>query len=430
MGKQSDPQAAPSIILTATDRLISVNADGGMPVTVAHVILLGELAGRNIAVNGVIALGQNAFLGGVTGISDVALAGSVVIGQNAMTANIDTSVSGLAIANVAIGLDAMRNVSGGAGANVAIGAQVMANGVGGGGSNYSSNVVIGAQAAQQVTFLNGKPFDNNVIMGTRAARGISLVGGQSVLGCVIIGQGACENFPGNLNNNTIIGEQAAPQLAGDNNVAVGINAASIATTGANNVYMGNGGGWRAGSFNVVIGSGSAVTDGDANTILGARIAAITSTSNNVIIGNQAGVFSGLTNLNNQFLLDSTGQPLIYGRFDRGNVLLGGAVAAERAAIAAINPQNVLFLTNGARGGAGAITNGGFGYALAGELNWASPTGNFQLTGIYTVATLTAVGAGKRAFVTDALAPAFGAIVAGGGAVFTPVYSDGAAWLVG
>ena len=51
----------------------------------------------------------------------------------------------------------------------------------------------------------------------------------------------------------------------------------------------------------------------------------------------------------------------------------------------------------------------------------------------TVATLPVAGAslkGLRAFVTDALAPAFGATVAAGGAVYTPVYCDGAGWKVG
>lgn len=55
------------------------------------------------------------------------------------------------------------------------------------------------------------------------------------------------------------------------------------------------------------------------------------------------------------------------------------------------------------------------------------------TQIYTVATLPAAataGSGYRAFVSDATAPTFGATVAGGGAVATPVYSDGAAWKVG
>jgi len=52
---------------------------------------------------------------------------------------------------------------------------------------------------------------------------------------------------------------------------------------------------------------------------------------------------------------------------------------------------------------------------------------------YTVAALPAaatVGAGARAFVTDALTPVFGSAVTGGGAVGVPVYSDGSTWLVG
>lgn len=52
---------------------------------------------------------------------------------------------------------------------------------------------------------------------------------------------------------------------------------------------------------------------------------------------------------------------------------------------------------------------------------------------YTVATLPSAatsGAGARSFVTDALVPTFGATVAGGGAVATPVYSDGTNWKVG
>lgn len=52
---------------------------------------------------------------------------------------------------------------------------------------------------------------------------------------------------------------------------------------------------------------------------------------------------------------------------------------------------------------------------------------------YTVATLPSAatsGAGARTFATDALAPTFGATVAGGGAVFIPVYSDGTNWKVG
>jgi hypothetical protein len=52
---------------------------------------------------------------------------------------------------------------------------------------------------------------------------------------------------------------------------------------------------------------------------------------------------------------------------------------------------------------------------------------------YTVATLPSAvtsGKGARSFATDALAPAFGSAVVGGGAVAVPVYSDGTNWIVG
>ena len=52
---------------------------------------------------------------------------------------------------------------------------------------------------------------------------------------------------------------------------------------------------------------------------------------------------------------------------------------------------------------------------------------------YTVATLPSAvtsGKGARSFVTDALAPVFGATVATGGATAVPVYSDGTNWKVG
>jgi hypothetical protein len=54
-------------------------------------------------------------------------------------------------------------------------------------------------------------------------------------------------------------------------------------------------------------------------------------------------------------------------------------------------------------------------------------------GTYTVATLPSAatsGSGARAFVSDAKATTFASTVAGGGANFVPVYSDGANWKIG
>ena len=61
------------------------------------------------------------------------------------------------------------------------------------------------------------------------------------------------------------------------------------------------------------------------------------------------------------------------------------------------------------------------------------TGTALRLGTQTIAqlpTAATAGSGARATVSDALAPAFGATVAAGGAVVTPVYSDGTNWKVG
>lgn len=60
-------------------------------------------------------------------------------------------------------------------------------------------------------------------------------------------------------------------------------------------------------------------------------------------------------------------------------------------------------------------------------NVIPPTTNFTVATLPSAATS---GAGARTFVTNALTPTFGATVVGGGAVFTPVYSDGTNWKVG
>jgi hypothetical protein len=51
------------------------------------------------------------------------------------------------------------------------------------------------------------------------------------------------------------------------------------------------------------------------------------------------------------------------------------------------------------------------------------------TGGYTVATLPTGVTGARAYVTNALAPTYGANVAGGGAVTVPVFFNGSNWIV-
>ena len=66
---------------------------------------------------------------------------------------------------------------------------------------------------------------------------------------------------------------------------------------------------------------------------------------------------------------------------------------------------------------------------------ASPSGKLDVAGTiktlgYTVATLPTGVVGARAYVTNALAPTFGATVVTGGAVTIPVFYNGTNWIVG
>ena len=82
----------------------------------------------------------------------------------------------------------------------------------------------------------------------------------------------------------------------------------------------------------------------------------------------------------------------------------------------------------------SISGGGTYHLSATEYGNLLTTGQrdtlIMLQTNYTVATLPTGVAGQRAYVTDALAPAFGAAVVGGGAVGIPVYKDDTNWKVG
>ena len=97
-----------------------------------------------------------------------------------------------------------------------------------------------------------------------------------------------------------------------------------------------------------------------------------------------------------------------------NITIGGDLSSNTINIA----------SNGGTSGSQSITIGS-----------TVGTSTTTLNGIikqqtYLVANLPTGSAGARSFVTNALAPTFGAAVAGGGAVGVPVYHDGTSWKVG
>lgn len=125
-----------------------------------------------------------------------------------------------------------------------------------------------------------------------------------------------------------------------------------------------------------------------------------------------------------------------------NIYAGSAISAGTTLSAAnnINIGNGYRLVSPTKGAIGFFTDGVFTFEnsaatnsftiTAGAANLATFNGPVN-TLVTTVASLPTAGtAGRRAFVTNALAPTFGSAVVGGGAVNVPVYDTGAAWFVG
>jgi len=159
------------------------------------------------------------------------------------------------------------------------------------------------------------------------------------------------------------------------NMAIGYNAGYTNTTGSNNVF--------AGTY-----AGLSATTGN----------------NNVFIGNRCG-FTGTAT--------TTGSQLIY-------------IGSDSKGSAATNTNEIAIGYNAVGLGSNTTVIGNSSTTLTKTFGVIVGTN-------YTVATLPSAstsGVGARAFVTDALAPVFGATVVTGGAVATPVYSDSVNWKVG
>jgi hypothetical protein len=256
---------------------------------------------------------------------------------------------------------------------------------------------------------------------------------------------------------TGIGNTAAGNLSGvllstgSYNVIMGALALDAETTGSSNIAIG----YRALSAqngvggSVAIGhqAGLALLSGGQNTIVGyAGLDAETTGSNNVAVGFSAlsgqngatyntavGRSAGLllsTGSNNTILGGLAGDNLTTGA---SNIIIGASVDAQSAtASGQISIGNLIFGTAVATGTTASTGNVGIG--VVAPVNKLSVDGTIK-SKTYTVATLPAaatVGQGATAFVSDGSvvhASNSGTIVAGSGANFVPVYSDGTNWRI-
>ena len=155
-------------------------------------------------------------------------------------------------------------------------------------------------------------------------------------------------------------------------------------------------------------------------------------------------FSGaLTVSSGNFTISSAGGGIQATTQTTGSSTIGGASQTGTLTFGQSTVSQIVNISNGATASGSTKTiNIGTGGLAGSTTNIAigSTTGTSTTTvnGLlkqqtYTVATLPSAatsGTGARSFVTDALAPAFGATVVTGGAVAVPVYSDGTNWKVG
>ena len=285
-------------------------------------------------------------------------------------------------------------------------------------------------------------------------------------------------------DNTAVGVQALISLLdGTNNFAFGSAALANLDHGSRNTAVGKNSGLNltSGSDNVAIGAaalGTCVT-GSQNLAIGTQALTNCLTDQNAGIGNLAlfnmttgaectviGYGAGYQNISGHGFA-GVGYLALYGATGgyntgigyacgygmttgAGNVLVGAAISGGQTqvtsgsynvsigydtCVASATTDNQLCISNyiygtGMDGRGTTISAGKVGFGIKAPAVELEVAGRIKTQAVL-VANLPAAGnAGARSFVTDALGPVFGAIVAGAGAVKIPVYDDGTNWRVG
>lgn len=290
----------------------------------------------------------------------------------------------------------------------------------------STNIGIGASAGKALT--SG---GNNVFIGNTAGGGITLANNS-----VAIGNGAASSA--SLSSTIVaIGSFAAQYHLGNNTVAIGPNA-----------LQGVNGGTSIGAVNTAVGyqAGENVTSANTSVFLGAQAGQnVTSGGGQVFIGYLSGQNS-IASDKNTFVgyssgISVTGFQNTFMGYQSGTHVTSGAnnvIIGYNNAAATLNTGNTNILIgvnlDTSAGNTSNTINIGNVFLATGSgtpaTSQASVAGTFN-TLVTAVSGLPAAGTvGRRAFVTDALAPVFGSAVVGSGAVKVPVYDTGAAWFVG
>jgi hypothetical protein len=145
------------------------------------------------------------------------------------------------------------------------------------------------------------------------------------------------------------------------------------------------------------------------------------------------LLGGATNSSSYSTNNTTGAISLGGSSQTGAINLGRSTVThtfniDNGTLAALATRTINI---GVAGASSAITNTTIGTTgVQGSARSFTLFNGTIRQQTFTVAGLPTGVAGARSFVTDALAPAFGAAVAGGGSVGVPVYHDGTSWKVG
>lgn len=251
--------------------------------------------------------------------------------------------------------------------------------------------------------------------------------------CVFIGYGVGSKITEGIGA-TAVGHLALEfaTVAG-NNTGFGDSALRYTTTGSANTAMGyvvmdrN----TTGSQNVAIGQGCATYrgTGDRNVHIGVQANQLTDPGGT---GGQAGG-SDNVGIGHQSLLSHTGAGVVAVGSEAGRTLTTAADGVYIGRAAGNDPSQKIDAVNQIVIGADAFGTRDNEVVLGGaSVEWTIIRGVLQSAALTVSALPSAAtaGAGARAFVTDATAATFADVVAGGGAIGVPVYSDGTDWRVG
>lgn len=276
--------------------------------------------------------------------------------------------------------------------------------------------------------------------GLLTQKGISSRGAANGIGTELFGLGTSDAGTSTTTNNTVIGAGAnSTRTFGTNNVVIGAGASSqhnLTTVigGGASVTASQG---LAIGFNAACGSTNGMVVGVGHTLSGGGLFCI-GISNAVTHAEAASCGAGLNSQQaGELSFGSVQTPSLAPSFRLSGCTSTAFTAQNtwRVNSTWIDPALATFKSravfsvydfNGEREYMRADANGSGADVF---FNGASYSFNVPVkTKGYTVATLPAGSQGMMAYVTDALAPTFLAIIVGGGTVVSPVFHNGTNWV--